>query len=221
VIGAILFGLGFRARSGKDTAAAEIKKQRGTEYKIDIIPFAKPLKEEVNKLAIEAGGMKNLFLPNYCFPKKGYVVTLPEWVVYDENPDMTDPYCVLGKQRKLLQWFGSDFRRADNEMYWIDRHDEAVAKSDADIILVPDMRFENEMAYIKESGETVRVDRDSLPPATHISETALANVSDEDWSLILENNGSLEEFLLGAVTAFDELLLNFPQQRSVRQALGV
>jgi hypothetical protein len=35
-------------------------------------------------------------------------------------------------------------------------------------------------------------------------------VSDEDWSIILENNGTLEEFLEGAVTAFDELMTNFP-----------
>jgi hypothetical protein len=31
-----------------------------------------------------------------------------------------------------------------------------------------------------------------------------------DWSLVLENNGSLEEFKDGAVVAFDNLLTNFP-----------
>jgi hypothetical protein len=75
---------------------------------------------------------------------------------------------------------------------------------------VSDLRFPNEMSWIKQYGETVRVDRAGLPPSTHASETALADTSDEDWSIILENNSTLEEFKLGAVTAFDELMLNFP-----------
>ena len=72
------------------------------------------------------------------------------------------------------------------------------------------MRFPNEMAFVRQYGETVRVDRAGLPPSTHASETALADTSDEDWSIILENNGTLEEFLEGSVTAFDELMIGFP-----------
>jgi len=217
---ALLIGLGFRARSGKDTAAAEILKRRGLQnvyhseggpcerYNIEIIPFAKPLKQEINAMAARAGGMRELFsvLP----------FSVPSWVVYDENADMSDPSCPLGKQRALLQFYGTEVKRAADKDYWIRQHAYAVSSSSAEIILVPDMRFENEMEYIRENGETVRVDRDGLPPATHASETALADTSDEDWSIILENNGTLEEFLEGATTCFDELLTNFPQQFATR-----
>ena len=236
MIDSVIFGFGFRARSGKDVAVAEIIRQRGLlpetstdnllkneqeRYDIRRYAFADALKREVNAAAIEAGGMEKLFAPNYCFPKKGYVVTLPDWVKYDPNPDMSDPLCPLGKQRALLQWFGSEYKRVDDDQYWVRQLAQQIELEKPAIACITDMRFENEMQFVMQYGETVRVDRDSLPPATHVSETALADISDENWSIILENNGSLEEFLEGAVTAFDELLLNFPQQRNVRQALGV
>lgn len=207
--GTILIGLGFRARSGKDTAAAEIKKQRGNEYKLEIIPFAKALKQEVNELASAAGGMKNLFTPNRNFVlADGYYIDFPAWVQYDPEAPTDDPYCPLGKQRSLLQFYGTEVRRAQDKNYWIKKHTEAVAESTADIVLVPDLRFTNEMVYILKYGEAVRVDRAGLPPATHITETALEDST--DWSILLDNNGTLEEFKEGAVTCFDELLTHFP-----------
>jgi hypothetical protein len=78
------------------------------------------------------------------------------------------------------------------------------------IALIDDMRFPNEFDFCTLYGETVLVDRDALPPSTHASETALAGKSPEEWSIILDNNGTLEEFKEGAVTVFDELLCNFP-----------
>jgi hypothetical protein len=230
-INSVVFAFGHRARSGKDTAANEIIKQRGlttvdavldktTErYDIRKYGFADALKIEVTNLARKAGGMEKLFAPDYCFPKKGYVVTLPEWVKYDPNPDMSDPLCPLGKQRALLQWYGSDYRRTDDDLYWIRQLEQTIELEKPQIAILSDLRFPNEMEWTLQYGEAVRVDRAGLPPSTHVSEIALADST--DWSLILENNRSLEEFLLGAVTAFDELLLNFPQQRNVRQALGI
>lgn len=221
MIDSIVIAFGHRARSGKDTAANEIIKQRGLlppmastlggpqeRYNIKKYGFADALKREVTNLACKAGGMEKLFAPNYCFPKKGYVVTLPEWVKYDPNPDMSDPLCPLGKQRTLLQWYGSDYRRADDDTYWVRQLEQTIELEKPTIAILSDLRFPNEMAWVLQYGEAVRVDRRSLPPATHISETALEDST--DWSIILENNGTLEEFLEGSVVAFDELMTNFP-----------
>ena len=224
MINSVVIALGHRARSGKDTAANEIIKQRGLQgyeatqtrafpsasefYDIRKYGFADALKKEVTNLAKKAGGMEKLFAPAYCFPKKGYVVTLPEWVKYDPNPDMTDPLCPLGKQRALLQWYGSDYRRADDDTYWIRQLEQAIELDKPQIAILSDLRFPNEMAWVLQHGEAIRVDRAGLPPSTHISETALEDST--DWSLILENSGSLEDFLAGSVLAFDELLCNFP-----------
>lgn len=220
MIDSVIFGFGYRARSGKDTAANEIIKQRGlttvdavldktTErYDIRKYGFADALKIEVTNLARKAGGMEKLFAPDYCFPKKGYVVTLPEWVTYDPNPDMSDPLCPLGKQRKLLQWYGSDYRRADDDTYWIRQLEQTIELENPQIAILSDLRFPNEMAWTLQYGEAVRVDRAGLPPSTHLSETALEDST--DWSIILENSGSLEDFKIGSVVVFDELLCNFP-----------
>lgn len=221
MISSVVIAFGHRARSGKDTAANEIIKQRGLldpmatslggpqeRYDIRKYGFADCLKREVTNLARKAGGMEKLFAPAYCFPKKGYVVTLPEWVTYDPNPDMSDPLCPLGKQRKLLQWYGSDYRRADDDTYWIRQLEQTIELENPQIAILSDLRFPNEMAWTLQYGEAVRVDRAGLPPSTHLSETALEDST--DWSIILENSGSLEDFKIGSVVVFDELLCNFP-----------
>ena len=159
MISSVVIAFGHRARSGKDTAANEIIKQRGLldpmattlggpqeRYDIRKYGFADCLKREVTALARKAGGMEKLFAPEYCFPKKGYVVTLPEWVTYDPNRDMSDPLCPLGKQRKLLQWYGSDYRRADDDTYWIRQLERTIELEKPQIAILSDMRFPNEMA---------------------------------------------------------------------------
>jgi len=231
-IDSVVFGFGYRARSGKDTAVAEIIKRRGLQgigshtvmgeprepeheyYDIRKYSFADALRAEVEQEARRAGGIKNLFSSNYCFVRRpGCYVTLPEWVTYDPNGEVNEQY-PLGKQRTLLQWWGTEFRRELDDNYWVKRLAERIELEKPQIALITDMRFPNEMAFVTEYGETVRVDRAGLPPSTHASETALDDVSPEDWSIILTNDGTLSEFLEGAVTCFDELLENYPQFKS-------
>jgi hypothetical protein len=230
MIDSVVIGFGYRARSGKDTAVAEIIKQRGlrtfpqpedpgTErYDIRRYAFADALKREVNAAASAAGGMLNLLtLASRRYAMcNGYYMDFPDWVVYDPEAPMDDPMCPLGKQRTLLQFWGAEYRRAQDPDYWVRQLAQTIELEKPQIALVSDLRFPNEMSWIKQYGETVRVDRAGLPPSTHASETALADTSDEDWSIILENNSTLEEFKLGAVTAFDELMLNFPTGQANR-----
>ena len=214
-IDSIIVGFGYKATSGKDTAVAEIIKQRGLtcssdpsingeRYDIRRYAFADALKSEVSKAAQAAGGLENLI--NNLRPQ------LPDWVQYESG---------AAKPRKLLQWWGGDFRRSQDENYWVRQLAQQIELEKPQFALISDLRYLNEFNFCKEYGEVVKVERLGIPQGTHSSETELDSVSPEDWSLILENNGSLEEFLVGSVTAFDELLLNFPQQRNVRQALGV
>lgn len=215
----VLIGLGHRMRSGKDTVAAEILKQYGKEFSIEVIPFAKALKFEVNALAEAAGGMESLFNPNRNFiMSKGYYVDFPEWVKFDSAAPMDDPYCPLGKQRTLLQFYGV-MRRDQEEDYWVNKHREAVEKSKAAYVLVPDLRFPNELSYIKENGFAVRVDRSGLPEDSHASETALAG--NFPWDYVLDNNGSLEELRETAVSLFDDIAVSFPYGYNEEYGFGV
>ena len=234
-IDSVVIGFGFRARSGKDTAVAEIIKQRGLvngssgydirkwapaelqdaqkeRYDIRKYSFATALRAEVDGALKRAGGAFSLLVanrPTHFVQANENLIELPDWVVLDENPEFNAQY-PLGKQRTLLQWWGTEYRRSIDDAYWVRQLAQQIELEKPQIALISDMRFPNEMAFVRQYGETVRVDRAGLPPSTHASETALADTSDEDWSIILENNGTLEEFLEGSVTAFDELMIGFP-----------
>jgi hypothetical protein len=108
-------------------------------------------------------------------------VIISDWVNPDPNPEVSDrsPY---GKHPQLLQWWGTEFRRAQNPNYWVDKFVAGI-NSKADIVLVTDMRFLNEAERIKQlGGYTVQVNRlnqdgtpfvDQSRPANHVSEVQL------------------------------------------------
>lgn len=61
--------------------------------------------------------------------------------------------------RRLLQWWGTEFRRADNDLYWIDRLANKIAalqwKAGPDkraVIIIADCRFPNEADFIRSNG---------------------------------------------------------------------
>jgi hypothetical protein len=214
VVPSIIFGFGHRARHGKDTAAKFIQEECGKQYDIRLYSFARELKEEVNKNAIASGGMRNLFVEGLREPLGGYwqtngnILPLPEWVQYEENPDMTDPLCPFGKQRTLLQWWGTEYRRSIEPNYWVDRVAERLVKEKPEIALITDMRFPNEFLFVQKYGETIKVHRPGIPvlPGAHASEEALASVPDHQWSAVIYNDGTLEQLKQQAIYTFDELM---------------
>lgn len=220
-IESIIFGFGHRSRSGKDTAVAEIVKQRSDLYDVRRYAFADALKREVNACldAFPPGQRHFQYLwdENYELVREdGRFVRLMDypWVQYDPNAPMDDPLCPYGKQRTLLQWWGTEFRRNVNPEYWVKQLANTIEKEKPEIALITDMRFSNEMDFVKRHGETFRVDRDSLGPLSdqsHASEKALACVPDEDWTCILKNSGTLEEFQKLAVESFDRVMDFFPK----------
>ena len=207
MIESLIMGFGHRARHGKDTVAAEIIRRRSGSgpgwYQIKHMAFAHALKKEVNDMAISAGGMKNLFLRS----------SFPEWVTYDPSPDMSDPYSPLGKQRKLLQWYGS-YRREQDENYWVKRVISRIEKERPEICIITDLRYSNEMAFVQEYGDAIKVERRNpdgslyVAPGVipHPSEEVLADVPNNQWDAILTNDGTLEELKDAGVKMFDMLM---------------
>lgn len=199
MINSLVFGFGYRMRSGKDTTVSAIMERRSGNgpgwYNIKPYSFAKALKLEVNDMAERSGGMSNLFLRD----------DFPEWVQFDPIAPMDDPYCPLGKQRALLQYWGVHRREQDAD-YWVKRVAEQVEKDSPEIALLSDLRFLNEFSWIREYGDCIRVDRPGLPPATHVSETELSILKDSEWDGIITNDGTLEELKEAGVKMFDQLL---------------
>lgn len=55
--------------------------------------------------------------------------------------------------RPILQWWGTDFRRGQNKNYWIQQWAKAAAcYTSDDVVVVPDVRFQNEAEIIQYNG---------------------------------------------------------------------
>lgn len=217
VIHSIIFGYGFRARSGKDSAVAAIIAERGHLYDIRRYSFASELKKEVNQAALACGGMEHLFVqPQEYVQENGNFLELPEWVVFDPNPPMDDPECPLGKQRLLLQWYGGEFRRSCNASYWIARVAARIAEEKPECALLSDVRYPNEVQFCQKYGEAIKVDRPGLPSlhgaaGVHASELALASF--QGWDDVIVNDSTLESLRDKALFSFDMLMSAVPSAR--------
>jgi hypothetical protein len=203
-------GFGYKARHGKDSAVAAIIAARGGEFDVRRYALADALKREVNVAAEKFGGMFALF--NRL--QLGGVITeinaslpngLPAWVKFESTPDMTDPLCPLGKQRTLLQWWGTELRREKDPFYWVKALDNKLREDAPQFALVPDVRFLNEVFWVKSrGGDTVKVTRYGFPEiesSNHPSETQLANYEFDYEINVLD--GNLEELQRDAVVIFD------------------
>jgi hypothetical protein len=226
----IVLVFGHRARCGKDEACRTILRERhgkpiivddpSVTYDIKHYSLAKALKTEVTKLALGSGGMANLFSDDLRIEGAGFahsdgvtLEALPDWVQYDINPEELDPDCPLGKSRTFLQFWGI-FRRKEDENYWVKQLEDQIKKDQPTVALVSDCRFPNEMRWVQQYGECIRVDRPSVKsPNAHISEEALANVPDEQWAAVLKNTGSLENFRSEVLFIFDSIMSSVPVQR--------
>lgn len=216
-IHSIIFGYGFRARSGKDTACATVIKERGKQYDIKHYSFAKTLKQEVTENAIKSGGMRNLFSDGLRLEGAGFlqtngnILSLPEWVQFDEAAPMDDVDCPLSKQRSLLQFWGTNLRRSADENYWLKKVAEQIAEDRPEIALISDLRFLNEVNFILKYGEIIRVDRPGLPPLNEVHESERALATYTGWSDVIKNEGTLEEFKDKVLFSFDMLMSAVPQ----------
>lgn len=192
----LVIGIAGRARSGKDfTAKAILGHFPGGRR----LAFADELKREINGLTGLYGNARNLFkIISSLWDSR-----VPFWVHFDEYAPL-DELCLHGKQRTLLQWWGW-LRRQQDPMYWINK----VAKNipECRYVLITDMRYPNEMEWVKErGGVTVRVKRPDYQPdpadnAAHISETALDDVV-MDYELVVNSPSQLQT---RAITLFEEI----------------
>jgi hypothetical protein len=103
------------------------------------------------------------------------------------------------KDRKFLQWIGTEWGREKNSNIWIDI---ALGRSSTnENCFISDLRFQNEFDALKENGWTcVKLKReyDNISIAgtgiiTHISENELDNIDDFKWDYIIENNGTFND----------------------------
>jgi hypothetical protein len=194
----LIIGLGNRARNGKDSFASAIDSHYASQYfaaqkhglrnyhpvEIQRLAFADALYREVN--AFLHAFKDSVVGPNWMGATitdedNGTIAKIPDWVQPTPNVEVSTraPY---GKHAKLLQWWGTEYRRTQDSNYWVKAWKAAINPK-AHIVLVTDMRFLNEAAAVKSlGGATVQVNRlnqDGTPfvdpsrDADHRSETEL------------------------------------------------
>jgi hypothetical protein len=203
----VVVGFGYKAKHGKDEAVKAIIAARAGQYDVRKYAFADALRDETAIAATQAGGMLELFKQGGVTEGETFT-PFPAWVQYDPNGQVTEQY-PLGKQRTLLQWWGTEYRRTRDTNYWVKKLDATLKAERPRIALITDMRFPNEVSWVKQdpaSGFAVRVDRLGYKTdvAQHVSEKALDFMGDEDWHYIIQvNDGDVEELKRDAVVVFD------------------
>jgi hypothetical protein len=98
--------------------------------------------------------------------------------------------------RLLLQWWGTEFKRnMVSDTYWTDKLHEWVLhhhRANREMVIVPDVRFLNEVKMIKQlGGVVINVVRPaSITIDEHVSETALDEF--RGWDFTIPNDSDLD-----------------------------
>jgi hypothetical protein len=174
-----VIGFSGRAGAGKDTAALLVKQsleKRGLT--VELVAFADPIK----------ACMKEVFMVDASVFSDRTAKETPHKEMYGFTP------------RKVCQLFGTEMmREMIQENIWLDRLHKVIDRSRADVVLVTDVRFENENESLWECGHVVFfIDADErLGPMgadAHMSERAVYNIRADPGVEVISNNGSAEEF---------------------------
>lgn len=168
-----IIGLGFRARSGKDTVADYLVRTVGAKK----IAFAEPLKDAA----------KVIF---------GWT----DAHVYGDLKEVVDPFWGF-TPRWALQKLGTEgVRNVIGADTW-EKAGRRRIETCPQHVIVTDVRFHNEAQLIHDlGGELWRIDRPGLPPGQHASELAMESWT--KWDRILVNNKGIEDLQSLALADF-------------------
>lgn len=176
----VLIGIAGAKRSGKDTVARHLR-NLGEEHdgiRFQRIAMADALKSEIAD-----------------FVDREYVMSREEALAA-----MNGDGPAKEQFRLIMQWWGTEFRRGMCEKdYWITRHKDTVSNimlgrkpNKPDFILIPDVRFRNEIDYIKDQGGIVilvkRPEVDDVGDG-HDSENEWRSYT--GWDYVIDNNDTL------------------------------
>lgn len=213
----MIIGFAGKAASGKTTAANFLKDILPGETLV--IPMAMVLRDEVEAFLRRAGAEGYVPLVYGSQEDKVrvfYVDTAQsraacnQWENFvAEHRDIQDrPGVTAVTVRRILQWWGTEYRRAQDPDYWTKAWGRKVEQYDLGRIhiVVDDVRFLNELNVIRaHGGRIVKIERPGFAGANnHSSETSLDDY--RDWDAIVVNDGTLGEFRDKVVRLADDTL---------------
>jgi hypothetical protein len=165
-----ILAFGHRSRTGKDTAAniaLQYFRINHPELRISRLSFAWKVKE----ISFQLYGWAGLHEPSY----------------YDlHEAAREDVLVALGGRTPVEIWIevGMAMRGVYDDV-WA----QFVVHDDCDVLIIPDLRFHNEVKLIRGyDSKIVKVIRD-VPKRDSVADNALEDFN--DWDLVLDNNKSL------------------------------
>ncbi len=201
----MIIGFAGKAASGKTTAARHLLEKLNSD--IVILPMALVLREEVENFIRQVGAEDRVSLIYGDQDDKVRIFQIDEQRALEQCPVWSNfvaahqeiqnqPGQSAVSVRRILQWWGTEYRRAEDHDYWTKAWEKKLLEYDLDNIhvLVDDVRFVNELEIIKKhSGTFIKIERPGFNGANnHSSENSLDHY--RDWNLVIQNDGSLEQF---------------------------
>lgn len=222
---------------GKDYYAYHIKKTN-PKLKFQDVSFAYALKSEVHDFIMDYRDFVYEYVEahkpkdykeikrrlssryNIEYNHVDYIISIYE-VMTDREKAYFDPHTLrTNKMREILQYYGTNIRRAQYPNYWVDKTYDVICKvnQEGKIAIVTDARFENEIDMLnnKLNSLTIKLnldlksqqlrlkDRDgikySVVELQHVSETSLDGYYDFD--LILSSYSELRDANLNLIKTF-------------------
>ena len=128
----------------------------------------------------------------------------PETRTLQERSGVLSPHWPYSP-REILQWWGTEYRRAQDPDYWVKKLDEALQKHFSASAVFPlklavdGVRFANEEAYLRGlvGFEMWHIYRPGGPAvASHVSEVEQKNITVHvDTDVVILNNGTIAQLL--------------------------
>lgn len=172
----ITVGISGKAGAGKDLLADMIIDKLNDNGVLSMkYSFAYPLKEVVK-----------------------FVFGLGDEDVHTEEGKKSTPTTTYGlTTRKVLQLVGTEsFRDVFDPNIWIDYATRFIANSGVEVVVIPDVRFENEAVFVKDNGSLIHIDCTGREGFKEIDENSHASEVgySQEPRVVIENKGTLEEF---------------------------
>ena len=207
--------------SGKDSAARFIQAAGAANR-----AFAAALRNELMLVYPDQHAIKLLTTNNRDEKETPSLLLAASHVDYTAFPDFRDIVAaqaekkyglgswLTGKQvpvspRDVLRWYGTEYRRElfDSD-YWVHRLEEWAERQGLgpdDVLVVPDVRMQNEVDWVRQHGWLVKVLRTDNPHAANMSTHKSDQLQAEQVDYVLYNYGSLLDLGVASLEMCQEL----------------
>lgn len=197
----MILGLAGRAGAGKDTCA-DVLCQAHQFYRM---AFADALRQEV----VNAFGIDSGLFHTPSKEQKTAALAIGRCndsdfmaLMVKRGENITAPRSA----REIMQWWGTEYRRAQNPVYWLDRAantiNEAMRRGFRRVVIT-DVRFRNEADLVRYyNGQVWMICRATADtaPANHQSELELALIHPDT---VIENNRSMTAFAAAVMKTYE------------------